>query len=297
MTGLWHAWRSFWFRPEPAVNLCLSRAVFFGLLFAFYLPVDHSVWGDIPVDFWQPVSFFSWSPAFRLGSAWLWPLEVVFKLSLLFSALGLCTRLSVTTALVSGMLVLGMPNNFGKVHHNAGPVVLCMALLAISRCGDRYSLDALLTKAKDVPRVSAEYGWARRAVCALIVLVYFSAGLSKLRVSGWAWASADNMSNMILSHVHYNVSGPSAWKTAGLLLAQSEFLSRAAAVGSLLLELSCPLALFFRRAAWVLIPALFCMQTGIRVIMGPDFTAVMFMFVFWIPWARFLRQRTAIRGA
>lgn len=287
MTGLWRAWRNFWFRPEPAANLCLSRLLFFGLLFLSCLRVDYSAWGDVPGDFWQPISFFSWSPALHLPAVWLQSLEILFKISLLLSALGLWTRLSVTVAVLSGMLVLGMPNNFGKVHHTAGPIVLCMMLLAVSRCGDRYSIDSLLRKATVTPP-STEYGWPRRAVCALIVLIYFSAGLSKLRTSGWAWVSADNVSNMILSHVHYHVSGPSVWSSAGLLVAHSTFLSGAVAVASLVVELMCPLALFSRRAALVLVPSLILMQVGIRVVMGPDFTEVMFAHVFWIPWARFV---------
>jgi hypothetical protein len=291
MMGLWRAWRSFWFPPEPAGNLCLGRAIFFGLLFVLYLPVDYAAWADVPGEFWQPVSFFAWSPALRLSAAWLQVLGVLFKTALLLSALGLWTRSSVAVAVLSGMLVLGMPNNFGKVHHTAGPVVLFMAILALSRCGDRYSLDSLWSKAAAPPSPSAEYGWPRRAVCAVIVLIYFSAGLSKLLISGWSWASADNISNMILSHAHYHVSGPSVWTWAALLVAQSAFLSGTVGVASLLIELTCPLALFSRRAALLLVPALILMQLGIRITMGPDFSSVMFAHVFWIPWPRLLGGR------
>jgi hypothetical protein len=41
---------------------------------------------------------------------------------------------------------------------------------------------------------------------------------------------------------------------------------------------------FSRRARWVIVPGVFSMQLGIRVLMGPTFIQFLICNLFWVPW-------------
>jgi hypothetical protein len=65
-------------------------------------------------------------------------------------------------------------------------------------------------------------------------------------------------------------------------------LTLAMAAGSVLLELSMPLALFSRRARAVLPAMLFLMQLGIGLLMNVWFGQFVLVYVFWVPWERLM---------
>ena len=55
---LWDRWRQWWFVREPPDNLGVCRLLFFGLLFAYYLPVEQAGWGSVPASFRNPICLF-----------------------------------------------------------------------------------------------------------------------------------------------------------------------------------------------------------------------------------------------
>src|SRR5919112_3073159 len=201
----------YWFEPAQPLNLGLCRALFFGAVFLLYLREDFSAWGEVSESFWMPVSFFQ-----VLGvpsSDWLTVFASVWRLFLVLSCLGLFTRLSTISSFVLGLYLLGLSYNFGLLSHSRGLVVIVLGIMALSRCGDGFSIDSLIRMRRGSepsiprPRASGEYTWPVRAVWLMFALVFFAAGVSKLRHSGLEWIFSDNMANLLIraSYTHDEV--------------------------------------------------------------------------------------------
>ena len=58
------------------------------------------------------------------------------------------------------------------------------------------------------------------------------------------------------------------------------------AAATVVFESGFPLALFSRRARWIIVPVMVCIQVGIHMLMGIDFRQFMIVYLFWVPWDR-----------
>jgi hypothetical protein len=216
---------------------------------------------------------------------------IAWKLSLLLACLGLFTRFSTIVAFVLGTYLVGLFNSYGKIEHEAIPPIFIMGILAVSRCGHGFSLDALLRNRRKEPPIgpSGEYRWPVRAVWVLLAIMFFDAGTAKLRVSGLNWAWGQGFSLLMLSR--YFDPNPPPLKV-GLFIANHVWLARMMGVGSLLVETLFPLALFTRWGRWFFPAAAFAMQMGIGLVMNIWFIHFLGAYLFWVPWDR-LAQRLA----
>lgn len=281
-------WRRFWFDPSSPTNLGVSRCVFFALLFAIYVARDSSAWAEVPRAMWAPIPLFQILHLSVAPAEVLRILDWIWKGSLVLSCIGLRTRVSTAVAFALGFYLLGLPHNFGKIHHSTGMVVLILGILAAARSGDGWSCDRLLRsvrrdKEQHLHRASgldAEYTWPVRLVWVVIALALFAAGVSKMRASGLSWITTENMELTLIAH-QYTHRPATSW---GLWVAAHHWLSRALAAGSVVLELSAPVALVSRRARLVIIPGLLGMQLGIWAVLGVSFASFMTAYVFWVPW-------------
>ena len=292
---LWDRWRQWWFVREPPDNLGVCRLLFFGLLFAYYLPVEQAGWGSVPASFRNPIWLFERLHLPILNEQRLTLLSILWKVSLLLSCVGLFSRVSTTVAFLLGFYLIGIPYNFGKTDHMTAIVVWTLGILALSRCGDAWSIDARLRRRGSAalrPPPSGEYRWPVRAVWVTMATVFFAAGMAKVIQGGPAWVFSEHMEISLVQR-HYDINGvPSVrW---GLWVAQHPWAARSMAAGSMLLELAAPLALFSRRLRRVLPWLLLLMQLGIAVLMDVWFTRFMFVYLFWVPWDKLLRPRTII---
>jgi hypothetical protein len=164
-----------------------------------------------------------------------------------------------------------------------------MGILACSRAGDAWSIDAWLKGGDDV-QPSGEYTWPVRAIWVAMSLVFFAAGFAKMRYGGLEWITSNNMS-IVLMRALYHSSDADPLTRAGLAIARRHWLSSALAAATIAIELGFPLTLVSRRARIVLVPAACAMLVGIRVLMGPTFGGFLLAAVFWIPW-----ERVAVRA-
>jgi hypothetical protein len=286
-------WIRFFFKPVGPRNLGLCRVLFFGVFFLLYLPQDFSAWAYVGVSFFDPIVLFEFLHLPVLPSDLLLVVQDVWKVSLALSCLGLLTRISTMSSLILGVYLLGLENNFGKIHESETLVVICFGILALSRCGDAYSIDRLISRwrqGSDLtvvrPRMSGDYTWPVRTVWVVFTLIFFAAGVSKLRHSGLEWIFSDNLAiSLIMSG--YHVSDAEPLVTWGLYIAQYVWLTRLLAAGSLVLELSCPLALFSSKARWIIVPSILLLLIGFRVFLGPTFVPqYLICSLFWVPWDR-----------
>jgi hypothetical protein len=275
-------WVRFWFTPVAAFNLGVSRALFFGCLFLIYVGEDFSQWSTVSSAYWIPIPLFTALHLEPLGAATLQSLQLIWRAALVFSALGILSRASMTVAFALGLYLLGLPHNFGQTYHFDALLVIAMGILACSRAGDAFSVDAWLSDPA-APAVSSEYTWPIRAIWVAMSLVFFAAGLAKLRYGGIEWVTSQNMS-ILLTRALYHVSDADPLTRAGLWIARHHALSSAVAAAAVTIEVAFPLALVSRKARVVLVPAAFGMLIGIRALMGPTFGGFLVANVFWVPW-------------
>jgi len=280
-------WMHFWFEPVEPLNLGLCRILFFGAFFLFYLNLDVTSWTEVSDSVWMPIWIFQILHLPILSSSLLVVLQSVWKISLALSCIGLFTRVSTVSSFILGTYLIGLPMNFGKVGHAEGLVVFVLGIMALSRCGDSCSIDRLIWKARrrndtsrQRPQVSGEYTWPVRAVWLMFALIFFAAGVSKLRHSGLEWIFSDNMANTLL-RAQFEEMSVVPW---GFYLAQHQWLTQLLAAATIAIEVGYPLALFSRRARWIIVPGVFSMQVGISILLGVTFSSFLICNLFWVRW-------------
>jgi hypothetical protein len=282
-------WNRFWFEPGPAARLGLARAVFCLVAFFFYLSRDFSEWASATPVFWMPIWAFEKLHVPVLTAESLVVVQVIWKMALAMSGLGLFTRASTFTAALLGIYLLGLPHNFGATQHYDTLVVFALWILAFSRAGDARSLDAALRarmhRSVLRPAMDAEYAWPIRAMWVMTALMFLGAGTSKLRHSGLEWAFSDNL-RLLLMRGYYHVSDGDPWTSWGLVIANHPLVSRAVATTALCLETFYIVVLVSRRLRPFIGVAGIFFFVGIRALMGPTFEAYLVCGLFLIPWHR-----------
>ena len=255
-------------------------------------------WASVDPVFWRPIRVLGLMPLPRLPTPVHAAVVGLLGLALVSFAIGFRTRTAATVACVTGLYVLGLPQHFGKVHHTTGLMVIVLGVFAVSRAGDRWSVDAWLhpVDAAILSRRQALglYGWPIRLIQLLLTLVFFAAAVAKLRNGGVAWITSDQFAlNLLKSSLERSSAGPTL--PVGTWLARQDLLCHALAASALLLEFVYPLAWFWRGSRWVLVPAVVTMLVGIRLLMGPLFLTFMLLHLAWIPWPRLGRVSVQTR--
>jgi len=266
--------------------------LFFSLMLFFFRGRDLSAWGDVSKVFWRPVGVVALLHVPVLPQPAMAAIAAAWKVLLIASAVGLFTRFATAGAFVLGAYLIAIPESFGKIHHADAILVWAMAAFALSRSGDGWSLDALIRAARrpedaaNPPAARGEYTWPIRMMWLVMSIIFFNAGVSKLRHSGLAWVTSDVLATYFI-HSNYGIGRPAGPPTSewGLWFARHPALFRPMAGLSLLFELSLPLALFSRWARRIVVPGVFALQVGITLLMGPDFLRFAFCYLFWVPWA------------
>ena len=267
-------WLTFWFEPSRPTDLAVSRLLVGGLLTLFYAPQDFRTWGAVDPSLYQPIWLFE-----RFGVPVLSPfaigiLQVLWKTSLLLTCIGLWTRASASMAAVLGLYLLGLPHNFGQTYHFDAAIVFTLGILAVSRCGDAWAVDALWRAARrpDVPAPapSGEYRWPVKLVWTVIAAVFGAAGIAKIWTSGTEWIVSDHFA-ILLDRVQYRISDADPLVSWGSAIAHAPLVPNVMAATTVIVETVYPLALLQTRLRPYLVLAGVALIIGIRALMGPTF--------------------------
>lgn len=295
-------WDGFWFPTWGPENLGVCRLLISGLFLWSHAAWDFSLWTQVSDSFWMPVSLFHWLGLDIPPASFVRAIQSVFRLALTLGCLGLFTRASFAITFLTSLYLFGLRQSFGFVEPAEGHFLLMFGIFALSRCGDAFSIDALVRRAHGSNGHIGEeaarggYSWPVRLMQAVFVSVFFAAGVTKLHLGGLEWFLSDNLALT----VQVIDLGPFAHWLAGQI-----FLGQMLAVSALALELLSPLALFSTRARVAILPSLFLMQMGFGMTMGATFRTFFLTYAFWVPWDRLLefgrgersRRRSAARLA
>ncbi len=300
MATLTRRWEQFWFAPKDALTLGVCRLLFFGLMFWQYADARFAPWAEVSRAFWQPIWIFEKLHIPLLPEQALLIGGFAWKASLALACVGLLTRLSTATAFALGIYLLGLRHNWGKTSHDDAAPVFILLILALSRCGDAFSLDALLRRRRRAPAEapllplsSGEYRWPIRTVWLVIALVFLNSAVAKLRKSGLEWALSENLA-VLMVRLNYFNKPTTDW---GIRLANIPAFGHAMGVAAITVELFFPLVLFSRIARWILVPAAFLMQVGNKLLLGVDFTVFMFAYVFFVDYGCLLARLGVARAS
>jgi hypothetical protein len=274
------AWERFWFQPEPLQALAICRILLFGGILFDFMHEDFTYCHEAAQYYWKPLSFYAKiMPHGPPSEAWLAALQLLWKISLFTSMIGLFTRISTLFAAGAGIFLVGLVYNFGKIDHHMGAAAIGMLVLAFSECGKIDSADEWLARrrGKSYPPISgADARWPIQLMRVVISLVFFGAGLNKLETSGLAWVTSESMQMDLIM-----LGTP-----LGQTFVQWPWLCHLLGGFALTVEFFHPLALFSKRLAVILVPAGFVLFVGICTSL--DITFEMFAYVqfFWLPWRR-----------
>ena len=213
----------------------------------------------------QPKAFFD--PVFAVR--WLHgvpPIGVLVAVQLVgavaaaAAVLGRRVSISLPVAWISYVFLAGIWSSDGKILHNEVLLILATVpfLFASSgaHLGDRTE--------------SSRWGWPTRTSTILIGAVYFTAGVQKLRHSGLAWVTSDNMRWILYGAAR---TSRSPLPSLARHLADIAWLSHLLAFGLLALELTAPVILFFRRSRpWFFATAV-ALHGGTWMLLGLDYWA------------------------
>ncbi len=285
------------FGAEDARRLASVRIGLCGLLALRLATTDYRVVAGQPSALFQPVSYMKLlghMPSQGVAAS----LQMVGIAAALIAASGLALWASLSMALVCSLILNGMLNSTGRVI--VGDAVPTLCLLVLLACGtaasDAWTVRAPLGRARarcsgpPLPEPLAGppaelcgpgYGWPIRTAMVTVALTTFFAGFQKLRYSGLAWVTSNN-----LRWILYASSDRAAHPNAiALFIAHRAWLAHLCAAATLLLEMGFPLLLFRPRLRWLFIPGVVAMHPAIRLATGLDYTAqgltVLIVFVDW----------------
>ncbi len=287
-------WNNFFFAPKGPRDLAICRILFCGGMLVHLSLNPYWRWANVAHAFYRKVWLYRALGLSIVSEPWLKTMQFTAMGLFLLAMLGLLTRVSLAAATLWILYLFALPSSFGKTGHGDAILVLITFVLAVSRCDEAYSLEHLLrTRLRNSPgrkpgvTPSGEYQWPLQLCRILLALVFFGAGVTKLRRSGLDWITTDNFANLITQHLHLGHRPITHW---GLTIARHPALYKPLAAATILGELFFPLALFSRTAKKFIIPLAFITQILIGLIIGVWFVQFMLCYLFFVPWAEVLNR-------
>jgi hypothetical protein len=273
--------------PASAFALGVSRVVVHGIFLVSVLLTSFSALGRLPATIMRPtgaMKLLPWSFYDQLLTpAGITVLQTVMFLSLLLSTLGLFTVVSTKLTFLLVLFYQGLLRSFGHFNHDEMLGVYCLAVLAFTPCGDEFSLDQKLRKIKKA-RPAFAYAYAILLMQLLMAWVYFSSVLVKLRTTGLAYLSPDNLPSLAIFHSLDNLHDTS-FRLAFWLPHVTSYLPYA--VGLVLLwEIVFPLAVFCHRLRWWILTAGIVFHLSTLFFMNIFFPHQLALYLLFIDWDR-----------
>jgi len=273
--------KDYFLQPSHPVNLAVFRIVLCYIILTE--PRLHQlVWlAQLQKELIFPLPGFEWFTSYiPITESSVTITYWLLKFFCVTGILGLYSRVSMISIAILSFYILGVPNFFGKVNHNHH-LVLFATVMAVSRCADVLSIDAILKSRKKpyVPKPSVIYGMPIRFIWLIFGLIYFFPGFWKLYDGGLDWVFSDNLKYQFY-HLWYLKDWmpffridqyPLLYKTLGLL--------------TILFEISFVFLLFLGRLRYIAFIGGIFFHIGVSSFMRISFRALQYCYVVFFDWS------------
>lgn len=172
-------------------------------------------------------------------------LKALLVISLIGGMLGVLTRYCALVSAAMVVLYQGILRSFGHFNHDEMLGIYCLAILAVTPCGDGFAL-AKARRPRAPTNESWVYGYPVLLMQVLVAWTYCTAGLLKLRLSGLEYFSPDNLPTIAVSHSLDNLHDTQF--KLGFMLSQFRPLIPAMTAAAVAWEVLFPVCLVWRRA-------------------------------------------------
>ena len=276
------------------INLAVFRIVVFCiLLFWASRGFSRIVWySQVPPEFRiAPVGLKWILDVLPINETWA---TIACALLLVFSftaMIGFFTRTSAWITVITGVYALGIPELFGKVDHYHH-LVWFPAILAASRCGDVFSVDAIFGAWRradhgitDPPEASNAYALPLRFVWLLMGIMYFFPGFAKLWICGFDWALSENIKFMMYDKWDY----PDGWMPF-FRIDQYPVLYKLGGLATIVFEVSFLFLIFFPRLRFLAVAGGFAFHTMTELFLRISFRELLRCYVVFFDWNMIFRR-------
>lgn len=221
-------------------------------------------------------------------------LKFLLMLSLAAAAAGYFTAASTKSAAILFLFYQGLIRSFGHFNHDEMPVAYMLICLAFVPCGDAFSLDSRVGRARK--RVGdLVYGYPILLMRCLLAWSYFSSAVIKLRVSGLGYFNADNLPNIAIMHsldnLHRTHFRLAFW------LPSVRGMTTLAVVLVFLWEIAFPLTIFSRTARRIILPFGLLFHLLTTLFMNLSFPYHVAAYAVFIDWPRLAHRVSSFRHA
>ena len=284
--------------PIDALALGMIRAAICTFVLLDVLLTDFVDLGRLPTTVMRPTGAMQILP-WKFYDLLVTPrgmlaLKFLLMLSLAAAATGYFTAASTKSAALLFLFYQGLIRSFGHFNHDEMPVAYMLICLAFVPCGDAFSLDNRLGRARK--RVGdLVYGYPILLMRCLLAWSYFSSALIKLRVSGLGYFTADNLPHIAIMHsldnLHRTHFRLAFW------LPSVRGMTTPAVVLVFLWELAFPLAIFSRTARRIILSFGLLFHLLSTLFMNLSFPYHVAAYAVFIDWPRLAQRVTSFRQA
>ncbi|MGB7946617.1 MAG: DCC1-like thiol-disulfide oxidoreductase family protein, partial [Candidatus Binatia bacterium] len=286
--------KEFFSATAAPINLAVFRIIVFSILF---LRVSGSfnriIWySQVPPEFRIAPVGLKWILDFLpINETWATVACIMLLVFSLTAMVGFFTRTSAWITVIAGVYALGIPELFGKVDHYHH-LVWFPAILAASRCGDVFSVDAVMGAWRradhgltEPPEASNAYALPLRFVWLLIGIMYFFPGFAKLWTSGFDWALSDNIKYLMYDKWDY----PHGWMPF-FRIDQYPVLYRLGGIATIVFEMSFIFLIFFPSLRIFAVAGGFAFHTMTELFLRISFRDLLRCYVVFFDWNMIFRR-------
>jgi predicted DCC family thiol-disulfide oxidoreductase YuxK len=215
-------------------------------------------------------------------------LKVLMIASLAMAAAGYLTSLSTKLSALLFLFYQGLLRSFSHFNHDEMLAVYVLLVLAFAPCGREFSVDSWPDR-RAARNSAVIYGYPILLSRILVCWVYFSSAIIKLRVAGLSYFSPDTIPVLAIQHSLGNLHD-TQFGIAFQLAQHRGFLTSAAIVLVLVWELAFPLAIFSRRARWLILSIGVIFHTMTIFLMNFFFPFHVAMYAVFVDWGAVVRR-------
>lgn len=278
---------------SDSLSFGIYRFLYFGWLL-IYFTLDFNPVGYYPLfpAIEDPIGIFSVfsQNIFRTEVVtYVYPLWVV---CLFLSCIGLWTRASMILALVFGYWVLGHTMAAGVQSYQHFPHYLSLLVFACSKGGKDFSIDKkVFGLTKSYP--NWEYQIPVFLLRSILILLFFSAGVSKIRDGALHWWLSNQNTMDVFLRASFGFIGfetRSYFPEINKILSSHAGFAFCAVIMAFLLEILSPLVVF-KKWKWPILIGFILFQAMAVLALFVDFKSIIGLYLMWLPTAWLGKQK------